>query len=38
MNPVRRRTNFRIDGGYLRTISPIKAIRKSTTPEKIESQ
>ena len=37
VNPIRRRTlGFKVEEGYLRTISPIKAPNKSTTPEEDE--
>lgn len=32
--PIRRRTlGFKVEEGYIRTISPIKGLSKSTTPE-----
>ena len=33
MNPRRRRINFTIVEGFIRTISPIRALSKSTAPE-----
>ena len=33
VNPVRRKVNWRVEDNFVRTISPIKALSKSTTPE-----